>query len=141
MTPKKAVKVSKAKKRDPGVSTQTRHERFVEAFLRDPNGARAARDAGYSERSAKTIARDLLKRPDIRAAIDEGRARYKETLGLDAHYVMATLKRTADNGDSSSAVRAAELIGKHLGMFVERTETTVDVRLSHEEALAQLPEA
>ena len=41
--------------------------RFVAEYLRDRNGAQAAIRAGYSQRTARTIASELLTFPDVRA--------------------------------------------------------------------------
>lgn len=43
--------------------------RFAEEYVLDHNGAAAAVRAGYSARSAKQIATELLTKPDLRAAV------------------------------------------------------------------------
>lgn len=43
--------------------------RFAEEYVLDHNGAAAAVRAGYSARSAKQIANELLTKPDLRAAV------------------------------------------------------------------------
>lgn len=48
--------------------------RFAQEYLVDANGAAAAVRAGYSERTAKAIACELLTKPDLQAAIAEGQA-------------------------------------------------------------------
>lgn len=42
---------------------------FVESYLSHWNATQAARDAGYSERSARSIGSENLTKPDIQAAI------------------------------------------------------------------------
>ena len=48
---------------------------FVTAFTSDPgaigNASEAARRAGYSEKSARDIGRQLLAKPHVRAAVEE----------------------------------------------------------------------
>lgn len=44
--------------------------RFIAEYLRDQNGTQAAIRAGYSARSAASIAEENLKKPDIRAEVD-----------------------------------------------------------------------
>ncbi len=46
--------------------------RFVESYLSCYVGARAAREAGYSVKTARSIAHELMNKPRIRAAIDDG---------------------------------------------------------------------
>ncbi|WP_165358822.1 terminase small subunit [Spirosoma sordidisoli] len=47
-----------------------KQRRFVEEYVKDQNGARAARVAGYSEHSDDEIAYENLRKPQIRGAID-----------------------------------------------------------------------
>ena len=47
-----------------------KQKRFVEQYCIHFNGARAAREAGYSEESAKEIASENLTKPNIKNAID-----------------------------------------------------------------------
>ena len=57
--------------------------RFVEEYLVDLCAAGAARRAGYSERTARTIGAENLTKPDIAAAIGAGhRAAAKRAAAL-----------------------------------------------------------
>ena len=49
-----------------------KERRFIESYLSCYVGARAAREAGYSVRTARSIAHELMSKPRIRAVIDEG---------------------------------------------------------------------
>ena len=49
-----------------------REARFIESYLSCYVGAQAAREAGYSVRTARSIAHELMNKPKIRAVIDEG---------------------------------------------------------------------
>lgn len=53
---------------------------FVQHFLLDPHPARAAERAGYATASVPYA---LLARPDVRRAIDSGRAHYLHALRFD----------------------------------------------------------
>jgi phage terminase small subunit len=48
-----------------------KQRRFIEEYCTDFNGAAAARRAGYSPRSARQTAFEILQRPEIRSAIAE----------------------------------------------------------------------
>lgn len=52
------------------MALKERHQRFVEEYCVDFNGAEAARRAGYSPTRANRQAYVLLRREDIRSAID-----------------------------------------------------------------------
>jgi phage terminase small subunit len=55
-----------------------KQQRFVEAYLANPNGARAAIAAGYSAKTARVIASENLRKPAIAAALAEAQRRRKE---------------------------------------------------------------
>jgi len=120
---------------------------FVREFCVYKNGAKAAREAGYSEATAKVIAYQLLHRPDIQAAIREREDGDERLIGSRRHSVLerlndvanramqAELVRAAEKGkpgvyrfDGATAVRALELLGKHEGMFRE----AIDLRVQGE---------
>ena len=48
-----------------------KQQRFVEAYVANPNGAQAAIRAGYSARTARVIASENLRKPEIADAIDK----------------------------------------------------------------------
>jgi hypothetical protein len=52
-----------------------RRRRFVLAYLRGGNATKAAIAAGYSPRSAASIASELRRMPNVKAAIEAGQAR------------------------------------------------------------------
>ena len=55
-----------------------KQQRFVEEYLVDLNATQAAIRAGYSKKTARGQASDLLTNPDIAAAIEEGRKALQE---------------------------------------------------------------
>lgn len=99
---------------------------FVEEFLKDLNGTQAVLRAGYKTKHPNRIAFQLMEKPEIRLAIDGLRAERTKNSDVTKDYVLRKIMRTlesAEQADNYNAVlRAAELLAKHLGMFVERTE-------------------
>jgi phage terminase small subunit len=67
-------------------SLTARQRLFVAEYLRDKNGTQAAIRAGYSSRSAKSIATENLSKPAIRLEIDKWEAheiaRVQEATGI-----------------------------------------------------------
>lgn len=61
---------------------------FVREYVKDFNGSRAARDAGYSKKSAGNTANGLLKNPKVQAAIKEVISARNERIEIDAAYVL-----------------------------------------------------
>lgn len=70
MTAKKdRRRVSKPRVADQPRELTAKEFRFVEEFLVDLNATHAAIRAGYSEKTAKEIGYELLRKPDVQAAI------------------------------------------------------------------------
>lgn len=110
----------------------------------DLNGTQAAIRAGCREKSARKTASKWLTNADILARVRELQAEQTQRLSVSADFVVQQLVETlnrcmaaqpvmvwdaearqkVESGeytfDSRGALRALELIGKHLGMFEDR---------------------
>jgi len=75
------------------MSLSDQQRRFVEAYLVDPNGAKAAIAAGYSAKTAAVQASRLLRSPAVAAALAAARARLSAATGITAERVVAELAR------------------------------------------------
>lgn len=100
--------------------------RFCEEYLIDLNATQAAIRAGYSEKTANRIASELLSKLDIQEKIAELKAeRSKRTEITQDSFIqeLAAVARAEVKGVRAvDKLKALELLGKHLGMFVERYE-------------------
>ena len=98
-----------------------KEERFCLEYVIDYNGTRAATKAGYKETDAANRAHRLLKKAEIAARVRELEKEMAERLGLSQDYVVIQLVQRYDEcrakGDNKNALKALELMGKHLGMF------------------------
>ena len=130
---------------------------FVQEYLKDMNATQAAIRAGYSAHTAYSIGQRLLSNVEISQAIDAAMSERSERAKLTADYVLQNLHEIAqrcmqkspvmvkgeqaidDEGrhlwtfDAKNALRALELIGKHMGMFSDKNrqqeETPEDVKI------------
>lgn len=68
---------------------------FVDEYLIDLNAAQAAMRAGYSPRSARNIAHELMHKPAIRDQIDAALADRSRRTGVNADRVLRELARIA----------------------------------------------
>jgi phage terminase small subunit len=120
-----------------------RQRRFVEAYLNDPNATQAAIKAGYSEKNADKIGPRIVGNSRVAAAIQEAQNERATQTKIDAEWV---IKRLVTNVERASQVvpvldhdgnpigeyryegsvvnKALELLGRHLGMFIDRKEHT-----------------
>lgn len=112
-----------------------KQERFVAEYLVDLNATAAARRAGYKD---PNIGRQLITKNNVSEAIQAEKAARSQRTELTQDYVLGKLKAIADREASdapdselkvSNQLRALELLGKHLGAFVERLDTDATVRI------------
>ena len=99
---------------------------FCEEYLVDLNGKEAVIRAGYKTNHPAKIAFQLLENPIIRVAVDALRAERSKMSDVTKDFVLQkivkTLEKAEDDNNHNATLRAAELLARHLGMFVERTE-------------------
>lgn len=70
-----------------------RHKRFISEYLVDLNATAAAIRAGYSKKTARIQAHQLLGRDDVKAAIGAKQARLADKLDVTAERVVAELAK------------------------------------------------
>jgi phage terminase small subunit len=106
-----------------------RHERFCHELVRGQSQSAAYAAAGYEPTSASTAkasASRLAARPEIRARVTELTTNSAKRAELTRVEIITLLRQDHDEafkrGHMSAAVRAAELLGKDIGMFVQRAE-------------------
>ncbi len=110
-----------------------REQRFTELYAVSGNGRQAYVDAGYSPNGAHQGASRLLSRVAIREAIEALKPKYaKPEEMVTPEYVLAGLKREAEQGETSSGRTAAlTQLGRALGMFVDK-QATISVSYADE---------
>lgn len=113
---------------------------FVKEYLVDLNATQAAIRAGYSKKTAASIGDENLRKPAIKEALDKAIKKRADKVEITAEKVLRDLEdaRIAARADRqfAPAIRASELQGRHLKMFVDRLEAKV--AHSHEDALDEL---
>ena len=111
---------------------------FVNEYLIDLNATQAAVRAGYSTKTAQEHSSRLLSKVMIQAAITERMKDREVRTGITQDAVIAdieaikqdAMRQVADKAGNMSmanhfaALKAAELQGKHLGMFKDKVELT-----------------
>lgn len=93
-----------------------RQQRFVDAYLLDPNGKQAAIAAGYSPKAAEVTASKMLRMGKVSAALRAARAEVSERAKVDAQWVLEQLIGIAESAGVTirEKLRALELVGKHI---------------------------
>lgn len=100
--------------------------RFCEEYLIDLNATQAAIRAGYSEKTANEQGARLLANVSVQEKIAELKAERAKRTEITQDSViqeLAAVARAEVKGVRAvDKLKALELLGKHLGMFVERYE-------------------
>ena len=124
---------------------------FVDEYLVDLNATQAAIRSGYSKKTAQEQSARLLSNVMVSAAIEKARKERQERTHVEQDDVIkgamelldkslgrVPVERTAivdgvplpyegKDFSPSGAGKALELLGKHLGMFVDKSETKVEL--------------
>ncbi len=111
---------------------------FCREYLVDFNATQAAIRAGYSEKTAYQIAHENLNKPEIKIFLQELMDKRAEKVGITAEYVLNNIKTIGErcmqaeevivkgvpigeySFDASNALKAQELLGKHLVLFNDK---------------------
>lgn len=136
-----------------------KQQRFVDEYLIDLNATQAAIRAGYSKKTACGIGCENLTKPNIADAIVKAQEKRTERTEVTQDYVIKTIVETIErcsqakqvydksgglvmaetpNGklapaykyDASNVLKGAELLGRHLAMFTDKTEISGGMAIS-----------
>lgn len=122
--------------------------RFVQEYLVDGNGTRAAVAAGYGVAGARVTACRLLTKPNVQKALEARQNADATRLSISREDVIAGLLRGIEGaqakGDPMGVIRGWAEIGKMLGYFTVKkiqVEMTSGQHLSQTELAAMSDEA
>ena len=119
-----------------------KQEEFCQQYLVDFNATAAAIRAGYSDKTANQQGPKLLVNVGIQHRLDELSKAAAERNDLTVDGVLESLKQLRDKAISLNqmgpAVRAEELRGKYLAMFVDRKRVENVSAMSNEQYAASL---
>jgi phage terminase small subunit len=118
---------------------------FAREYVKEGNATEAAKKAGYSKTAARQIGSENLSKPYIQEEIQEKQVILAEKAQVSAEFVINNFLEilnfnkqieefTQGDGenvrvkkkmiDAQAALKASELLGKHLGLFVEKLQVT-----------------
>jgi phage terminase small subunit len=127
------------------VALTPKQERFVAEYLIDLNATAAYKRAGYDAKgkSAEVNASRLLSNDKVAQAVKSAIDKRSDDLGIDAKYVLTTIRNTIERCsqavdvrdkdgesigeykfDSGAVLKGAELLGRHLKMFTDKAEVS-----------------
>ena len=109
----------------------TKQQRFIEEYVVDFNATKAAINAGYSQKTARSISCELLTKPDIRSAIKQQLEQLSADSYVSREVILTGLLKeamgTGENSSPTSRVSAWSQLGKLSGLYTDTApQTTVD---------------
>lgn len=104
---------------------------FISEYIKDRNGARAAREAGYSVANAKEHAFYLLNKDSIKKAVDFALAELTKKR-RNVNWILSRLEHmsalcsdcNSEFYNPNAANKSFELLGKYHKMYTEKLEIT-----------------
>lgn len=141
---KALVKVSRETK--PLRRMSANQQAFVQNIGKGMNGTAAYMDAYgiTNENAARAAAARLLAVVSVRAAVDELQKRASKRAEIDVAGVLRRLNRIATKAERQEqytpAIQSITLLGKHLGMFKENNNTTINIGFAQQTGLGEVPD-
>jgi hypothetical protein len=121
-----------------------KQEKFIKAYARTGNGTQSARLAGYSDSSdgvLKQQAVENLRKPAVKQALKQELARVERDITpVRVQRRLDEISHASqDAGQFGPAVRAEELLGRSVGMWIDRSlQLTGQLNDSHITALIEI---
>jgi len=95
-----------------------RQEKFCQAYLISRNATSAAKEAGYSERSAYNQGYELLKKPEVQRRLEELEDEYSTDVDVVSE-LEKQYEQAKANGNGQTALKALELLSRVRGNNAE----------------------
>jgi len=100
-------------------------QRFAEEYVVDLNATAAAKRAGYKNAE---IGRQIIANHYVSESIQELIKKRADSVQITARQIIEDIirrgKLAEEAGQFGPALKASELLAKHAGLFIERTESS-----------------
>ncbi len=114
-----------------GAKLSTKMIRFIDEYFAPSDGSQplvgtsAVLRAGYKTSNPNRLATELLRHPLVQPEIEKRLQVMKEDAEVTKEYIiqkLVSIVEDTEKGNPNAALRGLELLGKHLGLYKERTE-------------------
>lgn len=104
-------------------SLSLREITFAQEYVLCLHGAKAAIKAGYKKSNARSTASTMLAKSKIQRYVNELKRQRSVKTQITSEYVLTGIRdifeKAKNLGNDMIAIKAAELLGKHLKLFTE----------------------
>ncbi len=114
-----------------------KQEKFAQCYALSLNATKAAKDAGYSEKTAHSIGDENLRKPAIQARLKEltQPAESRRIASIDERNEIASdiMKNIEldDNISTADRLRAMDILNKASGVYIERKQVLISGDVNH----------
>ncbi|XSE70195.1 terminase small subunit [Lactiplantibacillus plantarum] len=102
-----------------------KQQKFADEYIKSGNAADAARKAGYSKRSARSVGQENLTKPDIKQYIDEQMSEIASKRIMDATEAVELLTRIARGEEKETVISSTPE-----GVYESQKEADLKTRIS-----------
>ena len=115
---------------------------FVKEYIKDFNATRAAKAAGYSEKTAYSMGQENLTKPVIKDAVAKYTEKQTKKVDITVENILQSLVDTraacVKAKQFNNVLKSNELMGKYLAMFTEKHKIEGEVTVNHVSLLEKL---
>lgn len=108
-----------------------RKRAFCEAYLLSGNATKAAAEAGYSSKTARSIGQRLLTFADVQEYLEQRNKEISAANTADVEEIRRFWTATMRDGGAKTGERlkASELLAKSYGAFLDRADVEFDMSI------------
>ncbi len=111
-----------------------KQQMFCKEYIIDLNGTQAAIRAGYSQKTARQIATEMLSKPYIQEHVNSLMDNRSKKVEITADNVLQDILDTREeariDGKLNERIKCNELLGKHLKLFTDKVDLNANVNVS-----------
>jgi len=108
-----------------------RQQLFINEYVKELDGPRAIKVAGYKAKNLQAASEDLLANPVVSGRIEEILSKRQSRSEITRDLVLSGLLNEAENSENGNTrVRAWELLGRSIQMFTEAQLHSADTRFT-----------
>lgn len=124
------------------MSLNVRQTRFVQSFALHQNGSKAAREAGYSAKTASQMSFENLRKPEIQEALSALRREIEAKLGVSKDRAIREIQGAVEvakaQGDASAMIAGWREIARMCGYYDKERAAKVSINVTAKRVIEKM---